>query len=307
MQLEPGLPEHATRSESPFALANDAAYQAWRSCKLANYPVSANHLCVSISNLERPGFDEIARVRAAIQRANMAVYACQDDSFDERCVRPRLRAFGEAFGLRVAEDQRSAESDGIVRIEIVGEGGRFGYIPYTDKPINWHTDGYYNFHGGNRCIKAMLLHCQRDAVVGGDNGLLDPEVAYIRLRDENPGWIAALMRPDAMTIPESIEAGGRVRPSNVGPVFLVDDEGALIMRYTARKRNVVWCDDELTRDAARRLERILKEDPLVLRLRLKPGQGLICNNVVHDRTGFPGASEGPGRLLYRIRYHNRIS
>ena len=38
---------------------------------------------------------------------------------------------------------------------------------------------------------------------------------------------------------------------------------------------------------------------------LAPGQGLICNNVLHDRTGFH--DNGPARLLYRGRYYDRIT
>ena len=53
------------------------------------------------------------------------------------------------------------------------------------------------------------------------------------------------------------------------------------------------------------LGEILETDPLVLRVRMRPGQGLICNNVLHDRTGFVSAATA-GRLLFRIRYDNRI-
>jgi hypothetical protein len=44
-----------------------------------------------------------------------------------------------------------------------------------------------------------------------------------------------------------------------------------------------------------------------MRLKLGPGDGVICNNVLHERIGFetdPGP--GPGRLLYRIRSYDRI-
>ena len=222
--------------------------------------------------------------------------------------RSDLILFAKAFGLVAIEDHRSAEADGIVRIEVVDQGGRLGYIPYTDKPINWHTDGYYNFHGPDRAVRAMLLHCMRPAAKGGVNRLLDPEIAYIRLRDSDPGHIEALMHPEAMTIPASVEANGRVRPENVGPVFYVDARsGALGMRFTARKRNVVWRDDPSTRAAVATLEAILREDPLCVETRMEAGQGLVCNNVLHDRTAFATSQDaGRGRLLYRVRYADRI-
>jgi len=213
---------------------------------------------------------------------------------------------GRSLGLVALEDHRSRDRDGLVSIEVVDSGGRLGYIPYTSRPISWHTDGYYNFHGPDRAVQAMLLHCARDAD-GGENGLLDHAVAYIRLRDEDPAHIAALSHPQAMTIPENVEPDGRVRPANVGPVFYVDPRsGALGMRYTARTRSIAWRDDAATHAAVKALERVLATDPLIIRARLKPGSGLVCNNVLHDRTGF-APKDGGGRLLYRIRYHGLIT
>jgi hypothetical protein len=34
--------------------------------------------------------------------------------------------------------------------------------------------------------------------------------------------------------------------------------------------------------------------------------GILCNNVLHDRTGFTDDPARP-RLLYRARYHDRIA
>ncbi len=34
--------------------------------------------------------------------------------------------------------------------------------------------------------------------------------------------------------------------------------------------------------------------------------GLVCNNVLHDRTGFTESADRR-RLLYRARYYERIS
>jgi alpha-ketoglutarate-dependent taurine dioxygenase len=41
------------------------------------------------------------------------------------------------------------------------------------------------------------------------------------------------------------------------------------------------------------------------RLKLQPGMGLLCNNVLHTRDGFFD-TPGHRRLLYRARYHDRI-
>ncbi|MCC2106675.1 MAG: TauD/TfdA family dioxygenase, partial [Hyphomicrobiales bacterium] len=119
--------------------------------------------------------------------------------------------------------------------------------------------------------------------------------------------IAALMHPEAMSIPENVEPDGKVRPVNVGPVFYIDPRsGALGMRYTARTRSIAWREDAATQRAVAALTRILVDEPLTLTTRMRPGMGLVCNNVLHDRTGFAEGSGG-GRLVYRIRYHGLIA
>jgi hypothetical protein len=112
------------------------------------------------------------------------------------------------------------------------------------------------------------------------------------------------MHPEAMTIPPNVEEGAE-RPEQSGPVFLVDDHGTLHMRYTARKRNIQWRDDPLTRETVAALEELLASDsPYIFRHTLAPGQGYLCNNVLHTRGGF--RDEGEGRLLFRARYYDRI-
>src|SRR5690606_19858266 len=102
-------------------------------------------------------------------------------------------------------------------------------------------------------------HCVRPAREGGGNALLDPEILYIRLRDESPALVAALMHNEAMRIPDSVEEDGRVRPASTGPVLWVDPrDGSLGMRYTARARNVSWRDDADTRSALALIERLLQ-------------------------------------------------
>jgi len=82
------------------------------------------------------------------------------------------------------------------------------------------------------------------------------------------------------------------------------DDGSLHMRYTHRKRNIRWRDDETTREAVAFLGSIMNADnPYYFEGTLDSGQGLICNNVLHTRTGF---EENSRRLLYRGRYFDRI-
>jgi alpha-ketoglutarate-dependent taurine dioxygenase len=291
-----------------FDLGDDQAYRRWRDAKLADYPRSPDELTVDVAALGAPTPAETEAVLRACRRANMCLYRSRQHFGDPLATRRALGGFARHFGLSHFEDHRSADADGIVALEVAAEGGRLGYIPYTNRPIGWHTDGYYNYAGPTQMIRAMLLHCVRSADLGGENGLLDHEIVYIRLRDENPDFIAALIHPQAMTIPSNDEGDGKVRAENTGPVFVLDpDSGELTMRYTARKRNIRWREDAATQAAVRTLERLLSDDPLILRVKLEPGGGVICNNVLHDRIGFD-ADEGArsGRLLYRIRSYDRI-
>jgi hypothetical protein len=137
---------------------------------------------------------------------------------------------------------------------------------------------------------------------------MNHEMAYIALRDTNPDWVRALMAPDAMTIPERLDDDGMARPEQAGPVFMVDAlSGKLHMRYTARTRSIAWKDDAATRDAVAFLADFLASDsPHIFRLRLEAGMGLVCNNVLHDRSGFDDDPAAP-RLLYRARYLDSLA
>lgn len=293
-----------------FDLKNESAYLNWREAKLDGYPKSLDELTVPVGSLEAPSDDERDAIIAVCRRANMAVYAVTSDDLADEETRDELHAFAAGFGLEGREGHRSAADDGIVALQVSDEGSRKGYIPYSNRSLNWHTDGYYN--EAERRIRAFVLHCVRAAGEGGENGLLDPEIAYIRLRDANPEFISALSHPQAMTIPANIEPDGSVRPANTGPVFSVDpDSGCLQMRFTARRRHIVWREDAVTKEAVDYLVGLLNgDDTCIFRHRLAPGQGLICNNVLHSRSAFTDIKDSEaetGRLLYRMRYGERIA
>ena len=118
------------------------------------------------------------------------------------------------------------------------------------------------------------------------------------------------MKKDVLTIPENTETSDVSRPAQTGPVFAYDEDlSALNMRYTARTRSIEWKDDKATSDAVQALTRLLASDcKYIFRHRLEAGQGIICNNVLHNRTGFKnGKSVLEKRLIYRARYYDRIN
>ncbi|MFT7595147.1 MAG: hypothetical protein ACI8R4_002473, partial [Paracoccaceae bacterium] len=258
---------------------------------------------VVIQDLARPTDSEREQLANRCEIANFALYSCADSSIGDTPGFPALGSFADAFGLRIAETHRSAEATGIVALQTSQAAGKRGYIPYTPRALNWHTDGYYN--DANHQVSAFVLHCIRPAPVGGVNQLLDPEIAYIRLRDENPAFIRALMHPRAMTIPPD----GSQRPASIGPVFYADPAtGRLQMRYTARTRSIEWRDDPATAQAQGFLrDTLMAGDPLMLQKQMQAGQGVLNNNVLHNRTSFEdGQDFTDTRLMIRVRFHNRI-
>lgn len=287
-----------------FNLQEQGAYQRWRARKLAEGRPTLADLVVQLRDPARPTAAELDALQARCGRFNSAIYDCGDAPVDRKV----LVALCARLGLRRLDGHLCADDDGVSSLRVMPAGSRHeGYIPYTNRPLSWHTDGYYNDE--SQRIRAMLLHCRRPAAKGGENFLLDHERVYIRLRDEQPEWIAALMHPQAMTIPANVEQGEEIRPARTGPVFSVDRAtGALHMRYTARKRNIEWRDDPLTREAVAALERLCADDnPDVVRVRLQAGQGIVSNNALHRRTGFEDAPGAPGRWLYRARFHDRVN
>ncbi|MFH2140661.1 MAG: TauD/TfdA family dioxygenase [Pseudomonadota bacterium] len=286
---------------SPFDLADDDSYQRWRDAKLAGAPRTAADLIVEVKDPRALSASEREALATRIKNCNMAIYASpmlEEDS-------DILRKLGTQFGLNRLDANWLAGEDGVSSIRVFDGGTRKHYIPYTDKPIKWHTDGYYN--PPERQIRAMVLHCVRDAASGGENRLMDHELCYLLLREQDPAHIEALMQPDVMTIPERVDENDGVRPAQSGPVFSVDKDGNLHMRYTARTRSIEWKKDDATKAAVAALEALLASDvPQVFKATLQPGMGLLCNNVLHDRSAFTDDSQRP-RLLYRARYLDRIA
>jgi len=288
---------------SPFDLANDSAYRAWRGAKLAAYPRSVDELVVLLADPRQLSPGEINALETRCARANMAIYDAPHLPATDKSLPHQL---ARQIGLVRLDGNYLSDEDGLSSITPADDegGGRGEFIPYTHKAINWHTDGYYN--APDRRILGMTLHCAQDAESGGENALLDHEIAYIQLRDANPDYIAALMLPDAMTIPARMDEDNIARPEQSGPVFAVDPaQGFLTMRYTARTRSIVWKDGAVTQAAVKTLADILASSEFILTAHLRPGMGLVCNNVLHTRSAFYDSPDRR-RLLYRGRYYDRL-
>jgi alpha-ketoglutarate-dependent taurine dioxygenase len=264
----------------PFDPANEAGYQAWREAKLARIAVQSDDRVVPVKDVASITEQEHAAILEHCRQTNLAIYEVTGGG---ETGKQAIRAFGRQFGLESLDMNLRADEDSITSLRVVEASAGTHYIPYTNRPLNWHTDGYYNRL--DRQVRGIVMHCVSAAASGGDNLFLDPELAYLLLRDENPDYIRALMQPDAMTIPANIEGGVELRPAQSGPVFSVAGDLA----------------------AGFLLELLAGDSIYIIRHRLRAGQGIICNNVLHKREAFnDDATSGQQRLLYRARYHERI-
>lgn len=288
-----------TQAQSPFLLENREAYLQWRDAKISGYPKSIADIIVEVADPKQLTKAEFDAMYNALEGANMVIYVSPCKEEDKEIP----KRMGEQFGLMRLNNNYMADDDGITELRINDEGDHPKYIPYTNRPINWHTDGYYN----SEQIHGLLVHCVRSASEGGDSELIDHEMAYLLLREKSEELLAALMQPDAMTIPEGVDSEGNPRGKSIGPVFAVEEDGSLHMRYTARKRNIVWKDDAVTQQAVETLAGILddSDSPYIFKGRLEAGMGLVSRNILHKRTGFDSA-ESSERLFYRARYFDAI-
>ncbi len=285
--------------DSPFYQSNNTAYLPWREEKLRYSKPALSDLLVQIKDPYQLSDDEKTAMIERCENYNMAIYQLNNPDNQDKSL---VHVLGKQLGMENLGANLRADEDSVSSLEVRAQVGN-QYIPYTNKALSWHTDGYYN--PLEKQIFGIIMHCVRPAIEGGVNSLLNPENVYIRLRGENPAYLEALMHPEAMTIPENIEAGKVIREAQSGPVFMIKPDGRLHMRFSARKRNIIWRDTPGTFNAVDMINDLMAEEKNVFQVRLEAGQGIICNNVLHNRSGFTDTEEQK-RLVYRARYYDAV-
>ncbi len=284
---------------SPFAPCLSAAYLSWCE-KMSCYrePVLSD-LLVQIINPYQLSDDEKKAITERCANFNMAIYQLSDPGNRDKSL---VHALGKQLCMESLDANLRADEDSVSSLQVRSQTGN-QYIPYTNKALSWHTDGYYN--ALDKQVFGIIMHCVRPAAEGGVNALCNPENIFTVLKDENPAYIEALMHPEAMTIPANVEAGKIIRQAQTGPVFLLKPDGRLHMRFSARKRNIIWRDTAETLAAVAKINQLLADEKKVFKVALRAGQGIICNNVLHNRTGFKDV-DGQKRLVYRARYYDAV-
>jgi hypothetical protein len=288
---------------SPFNLDNGDAYQHWKKSKLQNHPVDLDSLLVQVRDITCLEAGEHQQLIEKINQTNIVVYETDNNSVSEETI----KLLGQQVGLNRLDQNPYSSEKAITSLAVQNRPStQQNFIPYTNKAISWHTDGYYN--PLSHMVKSVILHCVQPAVSGGENDLLDHEIAYIWLRDENPDFIRALSQSDVMTIPAHIENDVEKRADQTGPVFSVINQ-KLHMRYTHRKRSIIWRDEPLVKQALACLQDLFERNSsYILRGKLSAGQGILSHNVLHNRSAFTDDGHPEkNRLVLRARYYDEIS
>ena len=229
-------------------------------------------------------------------RFNLALYRFARGKTDANA----LSAFAGATGLERRDRTLGADDRGIARVQVVRHTRWAEMIPFTTRALNWHTDGYYN--ASNQSVRGVVMHCAHPAASGGENALLDPDLVYAAMHEQDPALVEALAHPCAMTIPAHEVDGALVRPARTGPVFgFLDDPPTLHMRYTMRTRSIRWRSTPDTARAVAALEATIASLAAHhVHVRFEAGEGVICNNVLHRRSAYVDGEDSP-RTLLRIR------
>jgi len=285
--------------KSPFILENQTEYMNWRNTKLSLYPKDIGSLSIPF-DLENIDANKISQLKKIIKNYNFAIYDFSSQLSDER-----LQEFCAQLNLVGSVSNLLADKNGMSSItdnsSLVQKKSNIEYIPYTNKTLNWHTDGYY--HPLNSTVKSFLLHCNEPAQDGGENLLLDHEILYIFLRDYNPDYIDVLMQENIMEIPKN--KNSKYSSSSVGPVFYIDRENFLNMRFTSRQQNIIWRKDDMIKKIKNYISSfILDDNKYIFKLLLKKNQGYLANNILHKRESYLDGKNK--RLLKRLRFSERI-
>lgn len=300
------IQRRASLWKSPLLLENETGYARWRKTKLDSYSRFNPGRVIEITDHASLSTPTLNELEIQMQSFNFAIFDLGHSA--GKFSTNDFLFFGQQLGLHRIDVNSGAGTDGVTLLSAVDASDkRARYIPYTNRALNWHTDGYYNPTESR--IDAFSLYCANQAGKGGDNFLLDHEMVYLQIRDTDPDLLVALMDPGVMVVPANISDNRLVRQAESGPVFMIDSEtGRLNMRYSARPQNIGWKTDELSKRAVNLVREIIMDSEYIAKLKLKSGQGIICNNVLHGRRAFvDDPAGGPARLYYRARYYDAVS
>ena len=271
--------------------AKSAEFLRWAEEKEKNIPQNSDGILVNIHDINNVKTSEIAKIKETIYKYNSCIYSSKIALKSNT----NLLKFVELVGMRTY-DCNNIDSNEISTITPL-QNSKINYIPYTAKPLNWHTDGYYD----KKSIFSWLLHCVNPATQGGENYLLDHELVlreYLLRNDD----INNLMAEDALTIPES-KYTSRSEISTY--IFSFKNKyKRLHMRFSMRKDNIGT--SAKANSAVIKLREIIEGNcaKYSLTYKLQKNEGIITNNILHGRKAFK--DDKVKRKLLRIRSYERL-
>ena len=274
-----------------FLSSKSSEFLKWAAQKENNIPKNINEISVEIKDINRATKNEISKIKSTLDKFNSCLYRSNRDLESNSC----LLDFAKAVGMKTF-DCNNIEANEISTISSI-KNEKIQYIPYTNKALNWHTDGYYD----KKPLFSWLLHCINPADDGGENYLLDHELAmreYVLSYDD----IEVLMNKRAITIPES-QGSNRSELSTY--IFSFDnDYEKLHMRFSMRKENIKMSDNTFT--AMSKLTNVIENNcsKYSINYKLSKNEGILSNNILHGRNSFK--DDKVQRKLLRIRSYERL-
>ena len=264
----------------------------WSAKKDLNIPSNINDLKVSISDINHVSKTEISQIKQKLTKFNCCIYASGTDLDDNS----KIMRFAQSLGMRTF-DSHNIDDSAISTISADKNKNNMRYIPYTNKGLNWHTDGYYD----SKPIFSWLLHCIEPALSGGENFLLDHELAireYILKYDD----IIYLTNNETFSIPTDEVAKREITSNYV--CDMNNEYKKLHMNFSMRKENIIVNKD--SESAMSKLIKIIKEDckKYHLTYKLSKSEGIVSNNILHGRNAFKDGRVM--RKILRIRSHERL-
>jgi len=88
-----------------------------------------------------------------------------------------VHALGKQLAMETLDANLRSDEDSVSSLQVRAQAGN-QYIPYTNKALSWHTDGYYN--PLDKQIFGIIMHCVRPAVAGGVNAWLTRTLSISR-------------------------------------------------------------------------------------------------------------------------------
>ena len=267
-------------------------FKQWALEKEDNIPLNIDDLIVKIHDINHATLAEIYNIKDKIKRFNCCIYQSKVGLNTQA----DLINFAQCIGMETY-DTNNIHNSPISLIMSLESNNALNYIPYTNKKLNWHTDGYYD----EKPIFSWLLHCEEPAYSGGENYLLDHVLAireYIIKYDN----LESLSSLDAFTIPGNTRAN---RGETKGYICDNDNEYKKFhMKFSMREKNMKL--NEQSKTAIMRMKKIIKEDckKYCLTYKLSKNEGIVSNNILHGRNSFEDGKAM--RKLYRIRSYERI-